>query len=105
MHSKCSNCGNTEVEYQVLGEGSSVDNGCLQCGCSLIWFFLSHFGWQAALAASLALPIVLFAPVLIWAAVVSGLSLVIRDAVRRRAIAPSRRAIGLVREVIPRKVR
>ena len=64
----------------------------------LIWFFLGNFGWQVALAVALALPIVLFVPVLVWAAVVSGLYLVARDALRRRAIAPRRRAVGTAEE-------
>jgi len=57
----------------------------------LIWFFLGQFGWQAALAVALVLPIVLVVPVLIWAAVVSGLYQVARGALRRRATAPRRR--------------
>lgn len=70
----------------------------------LIWFFLGHFGWQGALAVALALPIVLFVPVLVWAAVVSGLYLVIRDTVRRRATAPRRRAARMAKELSVRKV-
>jgi len=56
-----------------------------------IWFSLGHFGWQVTLAVGLVLPIVLFVPVLIWAAVVSGLYLVVRDKLRRRVTAASRR--------------
>ena len=66
----------------------------------LIWFFLGNFGWQVALAVALALPIVLFVPVLVWAAVVSGLYLVARDALRRRAIAPRRRAVRMAEEPV-----
>jgi len=66
----------------------------------LIWFFLGNFGWQVALAVALALPIVLFVPVLVWAIVVSGLYLVARDALRRRAIAPRRRAVRMVEEPV-----
>ncbi len=71
---------------------------------SLIWFFLGHFGWQVALAVGLALPIVLFVPVLVWAAVVSGLYQVARDALRRRVTAPRRRAARMAEEPVVRKV-
>ena len=66
----------------------------------LIWFFLGNFGWQVALAVALALPIVLLVPVLVWAAVVSGLYQVIRDTMRRRVTAPRRRAIRMAEEVV-----
>ena len=69
-----------------------------------IWFSLGHFGWQVALAVGLALPIVLFVPVLIWAAVASGLYQVARDAMRRRVTAPRRKAAKMVEEPILRKV-
>jgi len=71
---------------------------------SLIWFFLGHFGWQVALAVGLVLPIVLFVPVLVWAAVVSGLYQVARDALRRRVTAPRRRAARMAEEPVVRKV-
>ncbi len=64
----------------------------------LVQFFLGRFGWQAALAAGLVLPIVLFIPVLIWASVASGISDVLRDRLRRRAGA-SRRRVTAVRAV------
>ncbi|MFC1974709.1 hypothetical protein ACFLVA_01700 [Chloroflexota bacterium] len=70
----------------------------------LIWFFLGNFGWQVALAVALALPIVLFVPVLVWAAVVSGLYQVAREALRRRVAAPRRRAARMAEEPVPRKV-
>ncbi len=70
----------------------------------LIWFFLGHFGWQVALAVALALPIVLFVPVLVWAAVASGLYQVARDTVRRRVTAPRRRAARMAEEAVLRKV-
>ena len=69
-----------------------------------IWFSLGHFGWQVALAVGLALPIVLFVPVLVWAVVASGLYLVVRDTLRRRVTAPRRRAERMVEEPILRKV-
>jgi len=69
-----------------------------------IWFSLGHFGWQVALAVGLALPIVIFVPVLVWAAVASGLYQVARDAIRRRITAPRRKAARVVEEPILRKV-
>jgi len=69
----------------------------------LIWFFLGHFGWPVALAVALALPIVLLVPVLIWAAVVSGLYQVARDALRRRAAAQRRRAARAAEEAVIRR--
>lgn len=69
-----------------------------------IWFSLGHFGWQVALAVGLALPIVLLVPVLVWAVIVSGLYLVVRDALRRRVIAPRRRATRMAEEPVPRRV-
>lgn len=51
----------------------------------LVWFFLSRFGWQVALAAGLVLPIVLLIPVVIWAVFASGLSVVIRHRLQQRA--------------------
>lgn len=69
----------------------------------LIWFFLGHFGWPVALAVALALPIVLLVPVLIWAAVVSGLYQVARDALRRRAVAHRRRAARAAEEAVIRR--
>lgn len=56
-----------------------------------IWYSLGHFGWQVVLAVALVLPIVLFVPVIVWAAVASGLADVLRDRIRRRAVAPRRR--------------
>jgi hypothetical protein len=70
---------------------------------SLIWFSFGHFGWQVALALGLALPILLLVPALVWAAVVSGLYQVAREAVRRR-VTISRRASRIAGEPIPRKV-
>ena len=71
---------------------------------SLVWFFFGNLGWQAALALALALPIILFVPVLIWAVVVSGLYQVARDALRRRVTAPRRRAARMAEEPVLRKV-
>jgi len=69
-----------------------------------IWFSLGHFGWQVALAVGLAMPIVLLVPLLVWATVVSGLYLVIRDAMRRRVTAPRRRAERMAEEPVSRRV-
>ncbi len=41
--------------------------------------------WPVILALVIGIPIVLFVPVLVWGAVVSGVYQVARDAVRRRA--------------------
>ena len=60
---------------------------------SLIWFFLGRFGWQVALAVALVLPIILFVPVLIWIAVVSGLYQVALDSLRRWVMASRRRVV------------
>jgi len=70
----------------------------------LIWFSLGHFGWQVALAVALALPIVLFVPVLVWAAVVSGLYQVARDALRRRVTAPRKGITRTVKEAVVQEV-
>lgn len=64
----------------------------------LIWFLSGHFGWVVALVVALSLPVVLIAPVLIWAAFVSGLYQVVRDTLRRRAIVRTRRATRLAEE-------
>lgn len=64
----------------------------------LIWFFLGRFGWQAALATGLVLPIIFFVPVLIWASVASGLSQVVLDRMRRRTAASRRRAAPIATE-------
>ena len=70
----------------------------------LIWFFLGHFGWQVALALALALPIILFVPVLIWAVVVSGLYQVVRETMRRRVPAPRGRPAEMAGEPVTREV-
>lgn len=57
----------------------------------LVWYFSTNYSWQVALAVALVLPIVLFVPVIVWAAVASGLADVMRDRVRRRALASRRR--------------
>jgi len=68
----------------------------------LIWFFLGHFGWPVTLAVALALPIVLMIPVLVWAAVVSGLYQVARDRLRRRVTASRRRPARVASEPVTR---
>ena len=69
-----------------------------------IWFSFGNFGWQVALAVGLVLPIVLFVPVLVWVAVVSGLFQVIRDRVRRRVTAPQRRVVRMAEESVLPKI-
>ena len=70
----------------------------------LIWYFLGNFGWQVALAVALVLPIALFVPVLVWAAIVSGLYQVARDTLRHRAATHRRRAARAAEEVAMREV-
>jgi len=69
-----------------------------------IWFSLGHYEWQVTLAVGLAVPIVLFVPVLVWATVASGQYLVARDALRRRVIIPRRRAERMAEEPVLRKI-
>ena len=69
-----------------------------------IWFSLGHYEWQVTLAVGLAVPIVLFVPVLVWATIASGLYLVARDALRRRVIIPRRRAERMAEEPVLRKI-
>jgi len=56
--------------------------------------------WQFIVALIIAIPVVLFVPVLIWVAVTSGLYQVARDALRRRVLARRRtpRASEAIRE-------
>lgn len=74
------------------------------CGAygTIIWFTLGHFGWVVALAVALVLPVVIIAPVLVWAALVSGLYQVARDALHRRAAVRKRRATRLAEEATVR---
>lgn len=69
-----------------------------------VWFFFGHFGWAVALALALVFPVVLLVPVLVWATVVSGLSQVVRDSVRRRVTMPRRRIVRPVEEPVLRKI-
>ena len=69
-----------------------------------IWFSLGHYEWQVTLAVGLAVPIVLFVPVLVWATIASGLYLVARDALRRRVIVPRRRAERMAEDPVLRKI-
>jgi len=76
----------------------------LGCYGVALWLSLGHFGWPAALAVGLALPIVLFVPVLVWGALVSGLYHVARDRLRRRVFAPQRRTVRMAEEPVTREV-
>ena len=60
--------------------------------------------WQFVLALVLAIPIVIFVPMLVWVAVVSGLYQVVRDRVRRRATALRRRTALVAEEPVIREV-
>jgi len=69
-----------------------------------IWFSFGHFGWQVTLVLALVLPIVFLVPVLVWAVVVSGLFLVVRDRFRRRVAFRERRALRMAEEPVTREV-
>ncbi len=69
-----------------------------------IWFSYGHFGWPVAVALAVALPIVLFVPVLVWAVVVSGLYQVVRETMRQRAAVSRRRAARMAEEPVVLKV-
>lgn len=64
----------------------------------VLWYFIGNFGWPVVLAVALVLPIVLFVPVIVWAAVASGLADVMRERIRRRALASRRRIAATVEE-------
>ena len=59
--------------------------------------------WPFILALVLAIPVVLFAPVLIWAAVVSGLFRVVIDRLRRRITVRHKRVVAITGEPAVRK--
>ncbi len=68
----------------------------------LVWFFFGHFGWPVALALALVLPIVFFVPVMVWAAVASGLYQVALETMRQRATATRRRSVRMAEEPVNR---
>lgn len=68
----------------------------------LVWFFFGHFGWPVALALALVLPIVFFVPVMVWAAVASGLFQVALETMRQRATATRRRSVRMAEEPVTR---
>ena len=70
-----------------------------------IWFFSGHFGWQAALAVAVVIPIVLFVPVLVWVMVVSGLYEVIRNTMRQKVAAPRRKIARVTEEPVTQEVK
>ena len=59
--------------------------------------------WPFILALVLAIPIVLLAPVLIWAAIASGLFQVVIDRLRRRLNIRRRRVVRIAGEAAVRK--
>jgi hypothetical protein len=67
---------------------------------AVIWQTFVHFGWQVALALALVMPIILFVPVLIWVAVVSGLYQVALARVRQRTAVRRRGARRLTEESV-----
>lgn len=58
--------------------------------------------WPVILALILLIPVVLFVPFLIWAAVASGLYVVVRDRLRRRVTVPRKRAARMAEEIVHR---
>ena len=54
--------------------------------------------WELILALVIAAPIVLFVPVLVWAAVVSGIYQVARESLRHRITAPWRRTASMTKK-------
>lgn len=69
----------------------------------LIWFFLSSFGWQVALAVGLAMPVVLIPLALIWYVNVWGTYEIVRDGRERqkRRAELLREAEAIVRGEVP----
>lgn len=68
-----------------------------------VWFAFGHFGWAVVLFVALVMPVMLLVPVLVWAAVVSGLYQVALDALRRRGGPYRRRVTRIPAEVAVRK--
>ena len=58
--------------------------------------------WQFIVALVIGIPIVLFVPMLVWAAVASGLYQVARDRLRKRATAPRRKLVKVAEEAVTR---
>ena len=59
--------------------------------------------WYFVVVIVVAVAIVLFVPMVVWMVVISGLYQVARDRMRRRALAPRKRAARLVKEVVTRE--
>lgn len=59
--------------------------------------------WQYIVAIVIGVPIIIFVPLLIWLAVISGLYQVARDRLRRRVPASRRRVGKLVEEPVVRR--
>ena len=60
--------------------------------------------WQIILALVIGIPIILFVPALVWAAIASGLYQVIRDRAYRRTTAARRRTVQMTKEPVTEKV-
>jgi hypothetical protein len=52
----------------------------------LIWFLLDRFGWWAALAIGLGLPIVFGVPILVWVLTISGLASIFRKRIPTKTV-------------------
>ncbi len=60
--------------------------------------------WQVILALVIAIPVIIFVPLLVWIAVVSGLYQVARDRLRRRVTITRRKAVTPVEETVAHEV-
>ena len=60
--------------------------------------------WQVILALVIGIPIILFVPLLVWVAVISGVYQVARDRLRRRVTVTRRKAATPVEETVAHEV-
>jgi hypothetical protein len=56
--------------------------------------------WQVIVALVIAIPIIIFVPLLVWVVVISGLYQVAADRLRRRVAVPRRKARKMVTEPV-----
>ena len=60
--------------------------------------------WEFAVALAIAIPIILFPAAFVWYLNIGGLYAAIHETMRRRAIAPRRRAIRKAKDPVIQKV-
>ena len=60
--------------------------------------------WELVIALVIAIPIILFPAAFVWYLNIGGLYAAIRETMRRRAIAPRRRAIRKAKDPVIQKV-